>query len=108
MDIHHLFPETCSNPISISNMKKTNQQNGKYFAFVVSRNVYDIPLSQLLVTCLKGDRLAITIPEDEYNLGVEACKHHLHGIVVWSKISAPLKVVNLKNKLMELWLYIEQ
>ncbi|XP_058777596.1 uncharacterized protein LOC131651882 [Vicia villosa] len=107
MDASLLFPEThvlVENPPSLKN---TSQNPGavqaKSFAAVVSNNVCNIPLSQLPTPCLKGDRLAITIPEEEYALGVEACKHHLHGRVVWSKGSQPLTVVNLKSKLLELW-----
>lgn len=70
---------------------------------MVSNNVCDIPLSQLPVPCLKGDRIAIQIPEEDYALGVEACKHHLHERVVWSNGSQPLTVVNLINRLMDLW-----
>ncbi|XP_058754626.1 uncharacterized protein LOC131627787 [Vicia villosa] len=102
-----LFPETNA---GTGNSKIVNEQSkaassvkAKSFVSVVSNNVCDIPLSQLPTPCLKGDRLAITIPEDEYALGVEACKHHLHGRVVWSKGSQPLTVVSLKNKLLEVW-----
>lgn len=63
----------------------------------------DIPLSQLPTPCLKSDRLVVTILEDENKIGVDACKHHLHGRVIWSKGFTPLTVVNLKIKLMELW-----
>lgn len=61
-----------------------------------------MPLSQFPPACVKGDRLTITIPEEEYKLGVEVCKHHLHGRVVWSKGATPLIVVNLKSQLMSL------
>lgn len=47
--------------------------------------------------------LAITIPEEEYRLGVKACTHHLHKRVVCLKGVSPLTVVNLKLKLMKLW-----
>jgi hypothetical protein len=66
-------------------------------------NVCDIPLSQLPKPCVKGDRIAITIPEDEYLVGVEACKHNLHGRVFWPKGSPPLTVDTLKTKLSLLW-----
>ncbi|XP_058776274.1 uncharacterized protein LOC131650588 [Vicia villosa] len=85
-------------------MRNTIDSNRvKSFASVVSNNVCDIPLSQLPTPCLKGDRLEITIPEDEYKLRVEACKHNLHGRVIWSKGAVPLTVTNLRTKLLELW-----
>jgi hypothetical protein len=52
---------------------------------------------------VKGDRIAITIPEDEYLAGVEACKHNLHGRIIWPKGSPPLTVETLKTKLSMLW-----
>ncbi|XP_058776082.1 uncharacterized protein LOC131650388 [Vicia villosa] len=107
MDVSLLFPETHGLVKNSPNLNETSKNTGtvkaKSFAAMVSNNVCDIPLSQLPTPCLKGDRLAITIPEEEYALGVEACKHHLHGRVVWSKGSQPLTVVNLKSKLLELW-----
>ncbi|XP_058783255.1 uncharacterized protein LOC131657925 [Vicia villosa] len=105
MDPSLLFPETHLQPLpsDSSSKKVTPHPQGKSFASAVANSVCDIPLSQLPIPCLKGDRLAITIPEDEYKLGVDACKHHLHGRVVWSKGAPPLTVVNLKNKLMQLW-----
>lgn len=74
----------------------------KSFAQAVS-NVCEIPLSQFPQACFKGDRLAISIPEGEYNTGLEACKHNLHGRIIWPKGSTPLTVVDLKNKLSTLW-----
>lgn len=89
------IPQQLS-PTKVASIPKT-------FATVVVNNVCDIPIGQFPQACVKGDRLAITIPEEEYKLRVEACKHHLHGHVVWSKGATPLMVVNLKTKLMTLW-----
>ncbi|WJX83945.1 hypothetical protein P8452_66568 [Trifolium repens] len=74
----------------------------KTFAQALS-NVCDIPTSQLPQPCVKGDGLAIAIPEEEYMAGIDACKHNLHGRVVWPKGSTPLTIVALKNKLLPLW-----
>jgi hypothetical protein len=74
----------------------------KSFAQALS-NVCDIPASQFPQPCFKGDKLAIPIPDDEYLAGVEACKHNLHGRIVWPKGSTPLTVVALKNKLTPMW-----
>ncbi|KAI5416885.1 uncharacterized protein LOC127136277 [Lathyrus oleraceus] len=53
--------------------------------------------------CVKRDRLSIVISEEEYLLGVEACKHNLHGRIIWPKGTSPLKVQNFKAKLLGLW-----
>ncbi|XP_058766162.1 uncharacterized protein LOC131639707 [Vicia villosa] len=109
MDVSLLFPETHSyvnaskDNIGSSINNTSSTLKAKSFASVVSNNVCDIPLSQLPTPCIKGDKLAITIPEEEYTLGVEACKHHLHGRVVWSKGSQSLMVANLRIKILELW-----
>ncbi|XP_058763484.1 uncharacterized protein LOC131636917 [Vicia villosa] len=110
MDVAMLFPEALSPAPEVSPNLATIKTPlvPKTFASIVSNNVCDIPFSQLPQACVKGDRLAITIPEEEYKLGVEACKHHLHGRVVWSKGATPLTVVNLKSKLMTMWPSIEK
>ncbi|XP_058783669.1 uncharacterized protein LOC131658389 [Vicia villosa] len=83
---------------------KVADKQPKSFVEAVN-NVCDIPISQFPTPCLKGDRLAIVIPKDEYQKGVEACKHNLHGRVIWTKGSKPLTVQNLKEKekLLGLW-----
>jgi len=78
---------------------QTKQQNT--FAQVVS-NICDIPLSQLPKPCLKGDRRAIQIPDDEYEVGLEACKHNLQGRIILPKRSNPITVENLRSKLVVL------
>jgi hypothetical protein len=66
-------------------------------------NVCDIPVSQFPQPVVKGDRLSIMIPEDEYMVGMETCKHNLHGRVIWPKGSPPLKVDALRCKLQTVW-----
>ncbi|KAK2426741.1 hypothetical protein QL285_025377 [Trifolium repens] len=66
-------------------------------------NVCDIPLSQFPQPVVKGDRLAIEIPEIAYEAGLQACKHNLHGRILWPKGSTPLSVVSLKTKLSSVW-----
>jgi hypothetical protein len=66
-------------------------------------NLCDIPLSQFPQPVVKGDRLAIEIPESIYEAGLEACKHNLHGRILWPKGSTPLSVVALKTKLSHVW-----
>jgi len=87
-----------SKPVSNSNVPK--QQ--KTFVEAVN-NVCDIPMSQLPKAVVKGNMPAIEIPEEEYESGLDACKHNLHGRVIWPKGAQPLTVVSLKNKLSTLW-----
>lgn len=74
----------------------------KLFIKIVN-NVCDILLSQLLKSCVKGDRLAIVNLEEEYQLCSETCVHNLHGRVISPKGAASLTVINLKTKLQSLW-----
>ncbi|KAI5439779.1 hypothetical protein KIW84_025235 [Lathyrus oleraceus] len=80
----------------------TNPKSPKSFVDAVN-NVCDIPLSQLPKSYVKGDRITISIPEEEYQIGLEACKHNLHGLVIWQKGSTPLIVATLKTKLSTFW-----
>ncbi|WJX67277.1 hypothetical protein P8452_51766 [Trifolium repens] len=80
----------------------TKPTTQKSFAQVVN-NVCEIPVSQFPQPCVKGDELAISIPEKDYLAGMEACKHNLHGRIVWPKGATPLTVVALKNKLAPMW-----
>lgn len=66
-------------------------------------NACDIPLSQLLVPCMKGDGLAVKIPEDEYKACLEGCKNNLHGRLLLSKGDSPIKHNNPRAKLLNLW-----
>jgi hypothetical protein len=79
----------------------------KTFAQAVN-NICDIPLSQLPQPVVKGDRLAIEIPETFYLAGLEACKHNLHGRILWPKGSTPLSVAALKDKLSLIWKDLSQ
>ncbi|WJX72821.1 hypothetical protein P8452_56661 [Trifolium repens] len=82
--------------------EKTTPNPPKSFAKAVT-NVCEISLTQLPQACVKGDRLAIAIPEMEYNAGLDACKHNLHGRIFWPKGLTPLTVSDLKSKLSVLW-----
>ncbi|GAU35456.1 hypothetical protein TSUD_364120 [Trifolium subterraneum] len=53
--------------------------------------------------CVKGVDLAISIPEEEYLAGIDACKLNLHGRIIWPKGTVPLTVGALKNKLTMIW-----
>ncbi|MCI19791.1 DUF4283 domain protein, partial [Trifolium medium] len=90
--------QSAKQPVVEENQKKTQ----KSFVQAVS-NVCEIPLSQFPQACVKGDGLAIPIPEDEYMAGIDACKHNLHGRIIWPKGATPLTVNALKNKLSSLW-----
>ncbi|XP_019447216.1 PREDICTED: uncharacterized protein LOC109350434 [Lupinus angustifolius] len=63
----------------------------------------DISSSQLPQPCIKGDAVAIKIPEAEYLAGLQRCKLHLHGRIILSKGDTPLKFLDLKSKLSTMW-----
>ncbi|XP_019460146.1 PREDICTED: uncharacterized protein LOC109359906 [Lupinus angustifolius] len=67
------------------------------------KNSNDIALSQLPQPCIKGDAIAIKIPEEDYQEGVKRCKTHLHGRLILAKGDAPLKFEEIKAKLSSLW-----
>lgn len=69
-------------------------------------NSCDVPYSQLPRPCLKGEELAIKIPEDEYRAGLEGCKNHLHGRIILSKGDLPLKLIDFRAKLASLWKHL--
>ncbi|XP_058784901.1 uncharacterized protein LOC131659773 [Vicia villosa] len=105
MNFQDLFPEAVSKsaPVPSTTCPEPNQIRKKKSFVEAIGNVCDIPTNQLPVPCVKGDRLSIMIPEDEYILGLESCKHNLHGRILWPKGSTPITVQQLKSKLQELW-----
>jgi hypothetical protein len=94
-----LFSQSPHKPIAPSTAPPPQQ---KTFAQALN-NVCDIPLNQLPKSCVKGDDLAISIPEDEYMVGIDACKHNLHGRIILPKGATPFIVESLKAKLAVLW-----
>jgi hypothetical protein len=58
-------------PPSKPNPSPITQQ--KTFVQALS-NVCDIPQSQLQKPCVKGDEMSIIILEEEYEVGLDACK----------------------------------
>lgn len=66
-------------------------------------NAYDIPLSQLSIPCLKGDRISVSIPEDEYLASLEASKNNLYGQLLLTKGDSPVKIADLRQKSSKLW-----
>jgi hypothetical protein len=81
---------------------KPDPKPTKSFAQALS-NVCDIPNSQLPQPVIKGDRVSITIPEDEYVYGMDDCKHNLHARIIYPKGSTPLTVFSLRAKLAAHW-----
>lgn len=81
---------------------KSNQIKNKTFAQAIN-NVCDIPMSQLPKTSVKGNHHAISIPEDEYELGMDNCKFNLHARIIWPKGSTPLTTYALREKLKAVW-----
>jgi len=80
----------------------SNQIKNKTFAQALT-NVCDIPMSQLPKISVKGNNHAITIPEDEYEIGMETCKFNLHARIIWPKGSTPLSTFALREKLKAIW-----
>ena len=91
-----------SNNQNTSITPKSNNQNTtkapKTFAQALA-NVCDTLYCQLPKPTLKGDKFSIEILDDEYELGLDACKNNLHARVIWPKDSTPLTVVALREKL---------
>jgi hypothetical protein len=97
------IPWPCVDP-SPKPIQPENIQPKPLKSFVQAvANVCEIPLSQLPQACFKGDELAIGIPEEEYMAGIDACKHNLHGRIIWPKGATPLTVAALKSTLTPLW-----
>lgn len=61
--------------------EKLSSKSSKSFAEVLD-NVSGIPISQLPTPYVKGDRLSISIPNVEYLIGLDSCKHNLHGRIM--------------------------
>ncbi|XP_058759662.1 uncharacterized protein LOC131632971 [Vicia villosa] len=104
MDFFSLFPKIRSNSPQAATLSSSEVPEipPKSFAQVLN-GVSDIPSSQLPQALVKGEKLSITIPENEYNVGLEECKNNLHGRILWSKRSSPLVVFDLRKKLVVLW-----
>ncbi|CAK8534260.1 unnamed protein product [Lathyrus sativus] len=98
-----LFPETNLSPTLLKphDHQSIASKPHKSFAEALG-NVCNIPFSQLLIPCVKEDIISIAIPEDEYQLGLDACKHNLHGRMIWSKGITPLTVQQIRTKLSNL------
>jgi hypothetical protein len=100
LDLNSEPPKTIPEPQKIT----TTELSKPHKTFVQAvNNICDIPLSQLPQPVVKGDRLAIEIPENYYLAGLEACKHNLHGRILWPKGSTPLSVGALKDQLSLIW-----
>lgn len=85
-DIPSVIPLKCLHDATkkIDSSSKPPQavhKQTKTFAQAVN-NLCDIPSSQLPQPILKGDNLSISIPEDEYVAGMNACKHNLHARII--------------------------
>lgn len=96
------FNPKTQKPISDSAIPKASTILKKFFVEAVN-NVCDFPISQLPQLIVKGDMISITIPNEEYLVGLASCKHNLHGRIIWPKGSVPLKVEVLKQKLSAIW-----
>lgn len=94
----------------LSSSTETNQNNIKlvvlnpYKSFAQALNgVYNIPISQLPQPILEGGHISITIHEEEYLVGLDDCKHNLHGRILWPRGLKPLTTINICLKLSVIW-----
>ncbi|XP_019433032.1 PREDICTED: uncharacterized protein LOC109339940, partial [Lupinus angustifolius] len=94
-----------SSPISPSSPSLSPSK--KSFAQIL-RNSYDVGASQLPKPCIEGDSIAIKIPEEDYQAGLQRCKFHLHGRIIMSKGDTPLKLTEMKDKLSTMWSMIRK
>jgi len=102
-----LFPwpclyQTTPNPLPKPDCQNTTPKHEKTFAQVIS-NVYDIPTSQLPQMVIKGDRVSISISEDDYMACIDECIHNLHERIIYPKGATPLTVFSLRSKLSGHW-----
>lgn len=95
-DLFHEAQHPYYSPFKV--YSKIANNTFKSFAEAVN-NVCNILISQLLIPYVKCDMIDIEIPEDEYHLGLEACKYNLHDRIIWAKGSSPITVVGLRTKL---------
>lgn len=77
--IQSIFQKTTHPILKIIEEIKT--KTIKSFAKTVD-SVCNVPLSQIPISCMKGDILEISITKDEFELGLEACKHNLYGRII--------------------------
>jgi hypothetical protein len=95
------YLSTASDPKP--DLPKTQKTQSKSFVQALNSSVCDIPASQLPQPVIKGDRVSITIPEEDYIEEMEACKHSLHARIIYPKGATPLTVYDLKGKLSAIW-----
>ncbi|GAU22855.1 hypothetical protein TSUD_282220 [Trifolium subterraneum] len=79
----------------------------KTFAQALS-NSCNIPTSKLSKPCLKGEQISIKITETEYLAGVDDCQNVLHGRFTLPKGSSPVRMQDLKEKILKFWKTNEQ
>jgi hypothetical protein len=74
----------------------------KTFAQALS-NSCNIPTSKLSKPCLKGEQVSIKITESEYVAGVLDCQNVLHGRFTLPKGSSPVRMQDLKERILKFW-----
>ncbi|XP_045802224.1 uncharacterized protein LOC123895782 [Trifolium pratense] len=79
----------------------------KSFAQALS-NSCNIPISNLAKPCLKGEQISIKITEVEYLAGVLDCQNVLHGRFTLPKGSSPIRMQDLKERILKFWKTNEQ
>jgi len=70
---------------------------------VLSKTCVIVPHCQFPRSSLKGDDMAIKIPENKYKFNLESYKNHIHGRLILSKGDPPPKLQDLRDKMNILW-----
>jgi len=102
--VDFLIPSDCLKEHEVVPIKKTvaTQGHRKTFAQALG-NTSDIPLSQLPTPWIKGNMVVVRVEEEDYLAGLEDCKNHLHGRIIFSKGDTPLTHLDLTKKLQLVW-----
>jgi len=84
--VHHqpncTITQTAFFFLNLTNIQQSEPH--KTFAHALT-NLCEISQAQLSQAVIKGDGLAIQIPEEEYSDGIDACKLNLHGRIILPK-----------------------
>ncbi|PNX76905.1 hypothetical protein L195_g032864, partial [Trifolium pratense] len=72
------------------------------------QNVCDVLVGNFPKPCLKGKRLSIKIPKDSYKAGLDRCKNNLHGRLIMAKGDKPLRLHEIREKLIKAWAPVDK
>jgi len=99
-----LIPWDCLMDREVSANKKAFAMPGQRKKFSQALgNTCDIHFSQLPTPCIKGDMVVVWVDEEDYMIGLEDCKIHVHGRIILSKGDKPFTHLDLTKKLQLVW-----